>query len=155
MVIQGLKDLRKEYQGELFLEIMFLKDLNDGEKEIKALREVLEEISPDRIQLNTVARPPSDRRASSLDRQRLEDVRRFLGSKAEIIADERRKGGDHPRDSLLVLITEMARRRPVRILDVANALDIPVNEAESILNSLQAEGMLFSREHEGDLYFSR
>jgi wyosine [tRNA(Phe)-imidazoG37] synthetase (radical SAM superfamily) len=155
MVIQGLKDLRQEYQGELFLEVMFLKGLNDGEEEIDALKEVLEEISPERIQLNTVARPPSDRRASSLDRQRLEDVRKFLGLKAEIIADARRKGGDHPHDSLLVLITEMARRRPVRILDVANALDIPVSEAESTLNSLQAEGMLFSREHEGDLYFSR
>jgi hypothetical protein len=39
-------------------------------------------------------------------------------------------------------------------VDVANALDIPVNEAENVLNSLQSEGTLFSKEHEGDLYFS-
>lgn len=154
MVIQGLRDLRQEYQGELFLETMFLRGINDDQEEIDALNQLLEEVSPDRIQLNTVARPPSDGRASALDRQRLEEIRKFFGSKAEIIADARPKGGDHSHDSLLVLITEMARRRPVRIVDVANALDIPVNEAENVLNSLQSEGTLFSREHEGDLYFS-
>jgi wyosine [tRNA(Phe)-imidazoG37] synthetase (radical SAM superfamily) len=154
MVIQGLRDLRQEYQGELFLETMFLRGINDDQEEIDALNQLLEEVSPDRIQLNTVARPPSDGRASALDRQRLEEIRKFFGSKAEIIADAKPKGGDHSHDSLLVLITEMAKRRPVRIVDVANALDIPVNEAENVLNSLQSEGTLFSREHEGDLYFS-
>ena len=154
MVIQGLKELRKEYEGELFLEIMLLKGINDGEKEINALKKVLEEISPDRIELNTVARPPSDGRALSLERQRLQDIKNFLGSKAEVIADARRKRGDHSHDSLLVLITEMAERRPVRIVDVANALDIPTEEAGGFLSKLEAEGTLFSREHEGDLYFS-
>jgi len=133
---------------------MFLRGINDDQEEIEALKQILKEISPDRIQLNTVARPPSDGRAWALDRQRLEEIRKFFGPKAEIIADARVKGGDHSHDSLLVLITEMARRRPVRIEDVANALDIPVNEAESVLNRLQSAGTLFSREHEGDLYFS-
>jgi wyosine [tRNA(Phe)-imidazoG37] synthetase (radical SAM superfamily) len=133
---------------------MILKGLNDAEKEIIALKEVLDAICPEGIQLNTVARPPSDSRASSLDRQRLEDVRRLLGSKADIVADARRRGGDRPHDSLPVLIWEMAKRRPVRIPDVANALDISKSEAESVLKRLRAEGMLFSREHEGDLYFS-
>jgi wyosine [tRNA(Phe)-imidazoG37] synthetase (radical SAM superfamily) len=154
MVIRGLRDLRQQYQGELFLETMLLRGINDGEKEIDALKRLLEEISPDRIQLNTVARPPSDRSALALDRQRLEDIRNLFGSKAEIIADARPKAGDHPYDSLAVLITEMARRRPVRIVDVADALGIPADEAESVLSGLQAEGTLFSREHEGDLYFS-
>jgi len=154
MVIQGLKDLRQEYHGEFFLETMFLRGINDDQKEVDALKQVLEEISPDRIQLNTVARPPSDSRASPLDRQRLEDISKFLGPKAEIIADATPKGGDQTHDALLVLIAEMARRRPVRTVDVANALGIQVYEAESALNLLQREGTLDSREHEGDLYFS-
>ena len=154
MVIRGLKDLRQEYQGELFMETMFLRGINDDPKEVEALKQVLEEISPDRIQLNTVARPPSDGRASPLDRQRLEEIRKLLGSKAEIIADARAKSADRTRDALLVLIAEMARRRPVRTVDVANALGIPADEAESALNLLRGQGMLDLREHEGDLYFS-
>ena len=121
----------------------------------EGLKQLLEEMSPDRIQLNTVARPPSDGRALAVDRQRLEDIRNLFGSKAEIIADAGpTKGGNRSHDSLSALITEMARRRPVRIVDVATALDIPVNQAESVLNGLQAEGTLFSRKHEGAVYFS-
>ncbi len=154
MLVQGLKALRREYRGEFFLEVMLIKGINDGEEEIEALKGVLEEISPDRIQLNTVARPPSDGQVSSIDRQRLEEIKTFLGRKAEIPAEARRKKGDHPHESLSVLIAEMARRRPVRIEDVASALDIPVEEARILLNRLQAQGTLFEREHEGDLYFS-
>ncbi|MFC1820287.1 radical SAM protein, partial [Thermodesulfobacteriota bacterium] len=86
MILEGLKDLRRDYRGLLYLEVVLLAGFNDSEKELEALKKVIDEISPDKIQLNTVVRPPSDPRAISLDREGLENIKSLLGKKAEIIA---------------------------------------------------------------------
>ena len=87
LIVEGLKQLRKIYKGQILLEIVLLAGFNDNEKELEGLKKVVAQISPDKIQLNTVVRPPVDSRAVSLDRQRLEDIQEFFGGKAEIIAD--------------------------------------------------------------------
>ena len=55
--IQGLVDLRKEYRGKIWLEILLLKGYNDSKKELKLLKEAILKIQPDSIQLNTLDRP--------------------------------------------------------------------------------------------------
>jgi len=47
---------------------------------------VIDTICPDKIQINTVVRPPSDSRAKSLDRERLEEIKLLFGENAEVIA---------------------------------------------------------------------
>lgn len=50
-----------------------------------ALQKVIDRIEPDKIQLNTVIRPPADSRALSLDRQGLEEIKTFLGQKPRLL----------------------------------------------------------------------
>ena len=85
-IIEGLMGLRRTYKGDLFLEVVLLAGLNDSDKELEGLRKVIGQISPDKIQLNTVVRPPSDPMAISLDMKRLEEIKNLFGEKAEIIA---------------------------------------------------------------------
>ncbi|MCJ7596659.1 MAG: radical SAM protein [Desulfobacterales bacterium] len=153
-IIEGLRALRESYTGLLYLEVMLLAGLNDSQEEIEALKREIDSISPDRIHLNTVARPPADARALSLDRQRLEDIKTFFGPKAEVIADLSYRRERPEPGSLDAAIVEMARRRPVRTADVANALNRSLDEVEGVIRELVKTGTLSGREHLGETYYS-
>lgn len=152
-VVDGLRHLRKDYRGNLHLEVVLLKGYNDSDEDIEALQEVIDRIEPDKIQLNTVVRPPADPRALSLDRQRLEEIKNFLGVNAEVIADIPPKQRQQFYDSLTKAVLEMAKRRPVRELDVARVLDISSGEAGRIIKGLMIKGVLRREEHRGEVYY--
>ncbi|MBN1102680.1 MAG: radical SAM protein [Deltaproteobacteria bacterium] len=154
-VVEGLGLLRKGFRKEMFVEVMLLRGFNDSDREIETLRDVLLGISPDRIQLNTVVRPPADPRALPIDRPRMEELKNFLGPAAEVIADS----GGAPRPQRIFspedAVLEMAGRRPVRVVDIVNGLHRPVAETESAVNRLVRKGLLELKEHGGESYYSR
>jgi wyosine [tRNA(Phe)-imidazoG37] synthetase (radical SAM superfamily) len=152
-IVEGMKRLRSGFKGEMSLEVMLLRGFNDTERELVALRRLIGEIRPDRIQLNTVVRPPADASAMPLDSARMEEIKTFFGSAAEVISPIASAGGGvsgPPADSAVL---EMARRRPVRVPDVAHALNRPAAEAQAVLNALVANGSLKSGEHAGETYY--
>jgi len=59
-IIQGLFDFRAEYSGELWLEVMLVKDLNDSEENIQQLHDVLQRLHCERIYVNVPIRPPAE-----------------------------------------------------------------------------------------------
>lgn len=153
-ILEGLNRFREVFHGSLNIEVVLLQGINDGDEEIEALAKALEGISPDRIQLNTVVRPPASSEAVALDRGRLEAIRGFLGEKAEIIAGAPVSKERTESEDLTRTVFEMARRRSVRITDVADFLGLDTGTAEDILRSLIDRGDLLCREHDGMVYFS-
>lgn len=152
-VIDGLKSLRKAYGGELNLEVVLLAGFNDSSEEIEALRRVLIDINPERIQLNTVVRPPSDARALSLDMEKMEEVRTFLGERAEIIAFMPPKQREQDHESLAYAVLEMAKRRPVKAADIAQGFGCSMGDVERVIKGLMLKGRLLSRAHRGETYY--
>lgn len=84
-IINGLILLRKEFLRQIWLEIMFVKGLNDSEKELDGLRAAVDKINPNKIQLNSPVRAPNDFKFKALSRKRLEEIKEFFGPRAEII----------------------------------------------------------------------
>ncbi len=154
-IVEGLKSLRRTYKGNLFLEVVLLAGFNDSEKELEGLKSMIDQVSPDKIQLNTVVRPPSDPRAISLDIERLEEIKSLFGEKAEIIAQTPLKHTRGEDDTVNAMILEMAKRRPVRARDVANVCDIPLEEADSLIKGLVVKGALRQQEHESEVYYMK
>ena len=151
-IIEGLKSLRQMYHGKIFLEVFLLAGINDSKKELEGLKEVIEEICPDKIQLNTVVRPPADQSAISLDMERLKEIRNFFGERAEIIAEAPLRGGGQ-QDSMVESILEMAKRRPLRASDIAILFNMPLEEAEGVIQGLRMKGTLRQEEHLGEVYY--
>ena len=58
-VIEGMVEFRKIYKGQIWLEILFCKGVNDTSEELQKMKEVVKQIKPNLIHLNTVVRPPS------------------------------------------------------------------------------------------------
>jgi wyosine [tRNA(Phe)-imidazoG37] synthetase (radical SAM superfamily) len=135
------------------LEVFLLAGINDNEKELEGLKEVIDVICPDKIQLNTVVRPPADQSAISLDMVRLKEIRDFFGERAEIIAEAPLRGGWGQHDSMVESILEMAKRRPLRALDIATLFNMPLEEAEGVIKGLEIKGTLRQQEHLGEVYY--
>jgi len=58
-LISSVIKFSKEFTGKLFIEILFVRGLNDTSEEIKALNKVLKELKCQRIDLGTIDRPPA------------------------------------------------------------------------------------------------
>lgn len=58
-LVESVISFSKEFKGRLFIEILFVKSLNDTDEEIKALNDVLLNINCERIDLGTIDRPPA------------------------------------------------------------------------------------------------
>jgi wyosine [tRNA(Phe)-imidazoG37] synthetase (radical SAM superfamily) len=153
-LLSGLRSLRKSYRGQFFMEVMLLAGFNDRDEEIEALRQVILEIAPDRVQLNTVVRPPAYAKAIPLDRKKLEYIKRVLGECAEIIATAPIREKQHFQGTLTAAVLEMARRRPVTVEDVAGALDAPLLEVDETVKALVNNGELRLQTHIGKDYYT-
>jgi wyosine [tRNA(Phe)-imidazoG37] synthetase (radical SAM superfamily) len=58
-IIKGIETFRRIYQGEMVLEILMVKGLNNSDEEIEAFNQILPALGADRIDLGSVDRPPA------------------------------------------------------------------------------------------------
>lgn len=84
-IIDGLIALRREFRGQIWLEVMFVSGLNDDIDSVERLRKVIQRINPDRIQLNSPVRSTAEKNVLPVEKVKLETIRSILGSRAEII----------------------------------------------------------------------
>lgn len=152
-IVDGLMLFRQGYRGDLFLEVVLLAGINDTDREIEGLKTLISQISPDKIQLNTVVRPPADRRAMSLDTKRLKEIKEFFGSNTEIVADVPVACGTGKEDSQTGSLLDMVRRRPLRPVDIANSMDLPMDDVEALVKGLLIKGYIRKQKHSGDTYY--
>lgn len=59
-VFDGLVMFSKEYKGQLWLETMIIKDVNDSEELLLKMKETLNNLNYDRLYINTPVRPPAE-----------------------------------------------------------------------------------------------
>lgn len=86
-IIDGLVKFREEFMGRIWLEIMLVRGVNDSDAEITKFSEAIKRIKPDKVHLNTVVRPPSERNALPVDRYTLIKIAGRLGDKADVIGN--------------------------------------------------------------------
>ncbi|MFH1202564.1 MAG: radical SAM protein [Candidatus Omnitrophota bacterium] len=84
-IIQGLVSLRKEFKGKIWLEVMLVSGINDDIRQIKKLKEAIDMINPDKIQLNSPVRVAAESGILAVDKKKLEKIQEILGDKTEII----------------------------------------------------------------------
>ena len=152
-IISGLIQFRKQYRGQIWLEIIFSRGVNDGKEEIEKLKEVIERIEPDRIQLNTPVRPPAEDFAFPLTLAQLEEIREVLGDKAEIIPEFTAPLGEEFNSVKDTEILNLIKRRPCTTEDISKALGLHLNEVVKCLEKLLQEGAVHYRRYEHRGYY--
>jgi len=152
-IIDGLSVFSQEFKGKIWLEIMIVKGINDSFEEIKRMAKAIEEIKLDKIQLNTVVRPPAEEFAQPVDLENLKKIRKALGRKCEVIAEFKRSNQRFYRKDIEKGILTMVKRRPVTLLDISHSSGIHQNEAIKYLNILEKEGQILTKVHRGKRYY--
>jgi wyosine [tRNA(Phe)-imidazoG37] synthetase (radical SAM superfamily) len=151
-IIDGLKKFRKRYKGRMWLEIMLVKDYNDSAEELSLIRDAVSKIQPDRVHLNTVVRPPSELFAKPLSREEMAAVKKILDEDCEIVAEFHGQS-TWEADNVEDAIVEMAERRPLTTLDIANVLGISETNAGQMIRGLREKSMIEEKQHHGEKYY--
>jgi len=60
-LVQGFTNFRSIFEGELRIEIMLMKGINDSEEELFKIKDKIDRIKPDRIDINVPIRPPLEK----------------------------------------------------------------------------------------------
>jgi wyosine [tRNA(Phe)-imidazoG37] synthetase (radical SAM superfamily) len=151
-LMTGLTAFRREYRGQLWLEVLLLKGVNDAEAELTALRRVLAELAPNKVQLNTSVRPVTEDWARALTPEEMEAAAAFLGPGVEVIASF--KGCARPSAALSDAdFVEMLSRRPMTAADLAKALGLPLAEVQQKLRHLEEAGRISYNQYQNQGFY--
>jgi wyosine [tRNA(Phe)-imidazoG37] synthetase (radical SAM superfamily) len=148
----GLKEFRQRFQGRLWLEVFLLHGVTTVAKRIESLAAHIRQIAPDKVQVNTVARPPAEDYAEAVPRERLEQIVRELSESAEVIAayphGKATDGFRSDAEAIMNLLT----RRPCSVKDIASGLGMAPNEAAKQIDRLISAGRVQIARQHGTFY---
>jgi wyosine [tRNA(Phe)-imidazoG37] synthetase (radical SAM superfamily) len=139
-IVEGLSAFRHGYEGQIWLEIMLVKDVNDDPEELRALRTIVNSLRLDRIQLNTITRPPSELIGSALSHDSLIAVRDFFGSNCEIISRFEKRVKKHLEKDWTEMVLQILGRRSLSLDDIVKITGCTFEEAREKLEGLEREG---------------
>lgn len=152
-MLEGLVKFREEYTGKYWLEVFLLGGVTTIEAQINTLTDCINTICPDKVQINTVTRPPAEDFAEPVPARRLQAIASQLYKNAEVIADysgvHRQRHFSAQRDNVLTLL----KRRPCRVEDIAAGLGLHRNEVLKYVEELSAEGKIEARARDGHTYY--
>jgi len=157
-IISSLFELRRKAKGEVWVEVLLVKGINDAEEHLKELKRILKDLSPHKIQLNTVVRPGARKDAKPLNFSELEKLAKFFGERAEVVVskealEKKGKGAHLDRDSLKEKILEYTLRRPAPLKELSEALGVEEKLLYFVVDELLKEGKLKKTFHHDKEYF--
>ena len=153
-MVQGLIQFREEYSGKYWLEVLIMAGITTPESEIRKMAEYIKQIRPDRVLVNTVARPPVEEYAEPVPERQLKALALQLSENAEVIADYT---GVHQKKEFTAQrsdVLEMLHRRPCTVEDISSGLEIHRNEAVKYIEELLHRGLIKKRIQNRQTYYA-
>ncbi len=135
-LIEGLVKLGESKGPRVWLEVLLIRGINDSPEQIKSFEEYIKLINPEKIQLNTVVRPPVEEYAAPLTDDQLKDIQEAWGPRAEIIARPSQDKVQAKSDLKESRICDLVARRPCTAEDIARFLGLSLDETAPLLNRL-------------------
>jgi len=151
--VAGLEALRREYRGQIWLEVFFVQDLNTSDEHRRALQSHIGRIRPDRIHLNTAVRPTADSHVQAVPAATLHAWAAELGPNCEVIADFHHDNTDASLTGSIDTTLTLLQRRPCSNQDVATGLGIKTIQADHILEQLVKKGKIHPETKSGRTYY--
>ena len=135
-IIEKVIEFSHKYEGELFIEVLFVHGLNDTYEEVKKLNRTLLEVKAKRIDLGTIDRPPAYP-VMGISYKELHDIATLFDSSLPIhIASRQHAEANHSSYSEDEILNTLDKR-PLTLEDVEILFDAPSKER---LRDLQDEG---------------
>ncbi len=151
--LEGLRQFTREYGGQVWVEVMMVKGINDSENDIIELRKYLDTLKHvDKIQINTVVRARAEKTAGPAGAEELKIIKGMLGVKAEIIGSF--SGGKlETLDDLRGAVLSIIRLRPADMDGLKSVLPHDEEEIKKNLDSLVKEGLAEKLDMDGKSFY--
>ncbi len=121
-LVDGMIAFREEYSGQIWVEVMLVRGLNDTEAALRDIAAVLYLIQPDEVHINLPTRPPAETWVREPEEEGLLRARAILGDIATIVhpavGEFDLSGFDTAVDAIIAIIT----RHPMRQEELERAL---------------------------------
>ena len=161
-IAEGLLRAREEVRGKLAIQAMFLRahdrPLNCAPKHIEELVELLREIRPDQVQVNTPTRPPAEPYVRPLEPHELRSIAERLSSGlegVEVVAwhspEVRAIGPTAFR--LREAVLSVLERRPCRFHELCAITGAEPLAIRAELDRLLSDGLLSTRDYRGERFY--
>ena len=151
--LKGLRQFRRKYDGQLWIEVFLLSGINAMPVDVRKIARLARELQPDRIHLNTIARPPAEDFAAAVAMEQLEKLAGLFEPRAQIAADI------HVRRTRQVIANEarilsMLKRRPCTMKQIEAAFGMHINEVSKTLGHLIHTNRIRADLRERDVYYT-
>lgn len=141
-MIEGLAVFTEKFPGAVWLEVFLLAGITGLPFEAAKIAALTGHIHPERVQLNTICRPPAEDFAFPVSGEQMLALKNLFPGPLDIISENVQN--DDPAAALLNPgfedILALLRRRPCTLEDVAGGLGMHLTEALKHLDALNSAG---------------
>ncbi|MDR3569339.1 MAG: radical SAM protein [Syntrophobacteraceae bacterium] len=143
LIIEGLRAFRKEYKGQLHIEVLLVEGVNDSPEELSAIASTLETLRPDKVELNSVVRPPAHAGTHGLTGDGMNRAAAFFSAlNLEIIGAFQSSEKTCGREDLAQRIVDTVQRRPCTANELAASLGVSFELVQRESKKLEEQGKL-------------
>ncbi len=148
VILQGLIDFSQIYEGQIWLEIMLLKDYNDSAAALKKFKKILKRIKYDRLYLNLPVRPPANKEVAMADKETVEKFAEELKAiPIDLLSEE--DFYSHIDDDYEAVLS-IIRRHPMNQHEIKRFLETRKNsDYQSLLDKLGSDSKVVSIKYKG------
>jgi len=151
--IDGLKQFRDAFGGQLWLEVFLLSGINAMARDVEKIARLSRDLKPDRIHLNTIARPPAEDFAAEVPMAQLEELTGLFDPPAHIAAEfsgQRSKTIKANEETILAML----KRRPCTIEQIEATFGMHINEVSKYLGALMKNDQIRANRKNKAVYYA-
>ena len=152
-LIEGFISFRKKYSGQIWMEVMIIKDVNDTIEELRQIKEKLELIKPDRVYINVPIRPPTESWVKIPLKKTIDLANKILGAYKDISSPESGDFSlysDNFEEELIAIIS----RHPLNLQQIKETfVNLSTVELNEKLKFLESQGKIKKTSYQGKTFW--
>jgi wyosine [tRNA(Phe)-imidazoG37] synthetase (radical SAM superfamily) len=153
VMADGLAAFSHAFPGRLWLEIFLLDGLTAVEEEARKIAFHAARVRADKVQINTVSRPPAEEWAKAPTRQRLTELASLFGPRAEVVCGFTGTMEEHEFLAGRSRVLDLLQGGPKTLDDLAHLSGVNRNETLKHLEALLNDGLVHSKVRQDIRYF--
>jgi wyosine [tRNA(Phe)-imidazoG37] synthetase (radical SAM superfamily) len=152
--IAGLSAFRSEFSGNLWVETMLVRGLNDGDEAMEDIASALQRIDPDEVHINVPARVPAEEWVKEPEEAAITRAMAMLGGIARVILPAHGCFDLSGFDNIVEAVASVVSRHPMREEELKRALESRQDvDVDMALIELEASNEIHVVERDGTRYW--
>ena len=135
------------------MEVFLIAGMNSMPENVKKITAQIKEIKPDRIQLNTVVRPPAEDFAAAVPKDSLEALACLFDPFAKVVAEFSTDYAKNVRANEETILC-MLQRRPCTVDQIVEVFGMHINEVSKYLGKLMQSKHICAVHKKNTVYYT-